>query len=315
MTEHRRRHQLSCRLANALGERPGVDALGKERNDAIHPLEVILSDVIGEIGETGRRGQGVVGCPQKRQSVEWRTGENAHHFRRRVAAAGEHEAGERHSALGDQRGGEDRVGPVRGSDHQRARAKVADQFLGGGSCDQRGLHANGFDVPAMEDFETEALGNVDHARRAEPWRVGRCGKDRNRLEARPDLEPAGAGKRRGAHVAAIIDQNPRDGASAVVAVLLDGGRRLRREHVGVLPLAGEDRDDVGGQRTNDLDVEPSDDLKIGIRDEAFDHDDIAAFADLLDLIDDLFHKAGELPGSNHFGRVIEGDRIRRLHAA
>ena len=232
-----------------------------------------------------------------------------------MAAAGEHEAGERHSALGDQRGGEDLVGPVRGSDHQRPRAKVADQFLGGGSCDQRGLHANGFDVPAMEDFETEALGDVDHARRAEPWRVGRCGKDRNRLEARPDLEPAGAVKRRGAHVAAIIDQNPRDGASAVVAVLLDGGRRLRREHVGGLPLAGEDRDDVGGQRTNDLDVEPSDDLKIGIRDEAFDHDDIAAAANLLDQFDDLLHEAGELPGSNQFGRVIEGDRIRRFHAA
>ena len=32
----------SGRLADALGERPGVDALGEERNDAIHPVRVTL---------------------------------------------------------------------------------------------------------------------------------------------------------------------------------------------------------------------------------------------------------------------------------
>ena len=109
----------------------GVDVLGKERDRRDPPARGHSCRCDWRDWRNGSPWPRCRRLSQKRQSVRvagWRgcsitSGAG-------LAAAGEHEAGERHAALGDQRGGEDRVGPVRGSDHQRPGRRRPISFSG-----------------------------------------------------------------------------------------------------------------------------------------------------------------------------------------
>ena len=310
VAEHRRRHQQFDRRLEAARQRPDVDPLGDETDHPLHPFAVAPSDV-REIGEPRRRDEGVVRRGEQRQPVERRAAQQGGQLGSGKHAASENDAGERHAALGDQGGGEDRVGTVPRRDDERAGTHMAgEQLLGRARRDQGRFDARRLDVAALQDLESEALGDIDDARRRQA-RVGDHRRQhRDGLRLTFDFERSRLGQRRRRRWRAVVDENADDRAAPFVAVLFDPRGGSDGEIAGIAVARRDHGNDVGAERFDHLDVEARGDLNVDFGNEAFDNDHVAGRAHRLDPRDDLFHQRGEISGADEIPGMVEGDRIR-----